>query len=406
MNRSWDAISLGRLVKFANGRSSPPRTGDGSYPVYGSNGVIGFAEESNADASTIVVGRVGSYCGSLFFTDRPCWVTDNAIKANARDDNDPRFLFYLLTTLQLNSRRAGSGQPLLNQEILSGISVSAPQPSEQRAIATVLGALDDKIEANRRMNATLEAIARALFKSWFIDFDPVLAKMEGREPAIAPDLAGLFPARLAESRLGPIPEGWEVGDLSALAELNPESWGRSDYPDEVEYLDLANTKWGEISEVQLFERSDAPSRAQRVLRSGDTVVATVRPGNGGFALIDRDGLTGSTGFAALRPVLTAREFVYLRATAREAIDLLAHLADGGAYPAVRPQAVIDLETVVPPPAILREFSALSGPWLDRIAMARAESRTIAQLRDLLLPKLLSGALRVHDAERLVENAGG
>src|SRR5579885_659067 len=106
--------NLGRLLSFSNGRSSPARTGGLPYPVYGSNGIIGYAQESNADANSIVIGRVGSYCGSLYFSKTRCWVTDNAIRAVALNDNDPRFLYYLLGTLGLNNWRAGSGQPLLN----------------------------------------------------------------------------------------------------------------------------------------------------------------------------------------------------------------------------------------------------------------------------------------------------
>ncbi len=323
---------------------------------------------------------------------------------------EPRWLYYWarsdLCMPQVRSMSHSTDMaPYLSLRDQLRFEIELPPFAEQRAIAEVLGALDDKIEANRRMNATLEALARALFKSWFVDFDPVRAKLEGRTPELAPDLAALFPARLTESALGLIPEGWGVGDLSTFAGLNPESWSRTNYPDEIEYVDLANTKWGEINEIQRFERSEAPSRAQRILREGDTIVGTVRPGNGAYALVDRDGLTGSTGFAALRPSgKDNREFVYLRATDPDAIDLLAHLADGGAYPAVRPKAVIELETIVPNNRLITAFSALAGPWLDRIAAGRNHSRTLAQLRDLLLPKLLSGALRVRDAERMIGDA--
>ena len=176
MAADWRETTLGGLLSFSNGRSSPLRSEGLPNPVFGSNGIIGFADEANAAPSTIVVGRVGSYCGSLHFSSASCWVTDNAIQATAIDENDARFLFYLLSTLRLNDRRAGSGQPLLNQSILSSIPVVIPAPNEQRTIAHVLGTLDDKIELNRRMNETLEATARALFKSWFIDFDPIRAK--------------------------------------------------------------------------------------------------------------------------------------------------------------------------------------------------------------------------------------
>ena len=172
--------------------------------------LFGFSNEANAEKNTIIVGRVGSYCGSLYYSDRGCWVTDNAIRANAIDGHETRFLFFLLQTLRLNDRRAGSGQPLLNQTILSSIPVTVPLLPEQRTIAHILGTLDDKIELNRRMNETLEAMARALFKSWFVDFDPVRAKMAGRDTGLPQDLADLFPDQLVDSELGEIPEEWEV----------------------------------------------------------------------------------------------------------------------------------------------------------------------------------------------------
>ena len=194
--------TLGQLLSFANGRSSPERADGLAYPVYGSNGVIGRAAEANSDLGSIVIGRVGSYCGSLYLSKERCWVTDNAIRATARDNNNSRFLFYLLGTLSLNSWRAGSGQPLLNQDILSRIPAAIPEPAEQRAIASVLGALDDKIELNRRMSATLEAMARAIFKDWFVDFAPVRAKAEGRDPGLPPPPRRPFSRPAGRNRRG------------------------------------------------------------------------------------------------------------------------------------------------------------------------------------------------------------
>ena len=105
----WNETTLGGLLSFSNGKSSPERSDRLPHPVYGSNGVIGFSDETNAEPNTIVVGRVGSYCGSLHYSERICWVTDNAIRANAINGNDARFLYYLLQILRLNNWRAGSG---------------------------------------------------------------------------------------------------------------------------------------------------------------------------------------------------------------------------------------------------------------------------------------------------------
>ncbi len=206
--------------------------------------------------------------------------------------------------------------------------------------------------------------------------------------------------RMVDSEMGEIPEGWRRRTLTDLARLNPESWSSNNVPDRIRYVDLANTKWGSINDIQEFTWEDAPSRGRRVLRRGDTIVGTVRPRNGSFALIDRDGLTGNTAFAVLRPTTpTERELVWCAATSRDAIERLAHLADGGAYPAVKPRAVLDTAVALPTGRLRLVFSSLAAPLVNRMGATQRESRTLAALRDTLLPKLISGEIRVLVASR-------
>ena len=193
-----------------------------------------------------------------------------------------------------------------------------------------------------------------------------------------------------------------MGTLADLSTLNPESWSKETRPTLINYVDLSNTKWGRIESITTYAQGDAPSRAQRVLRPGDTIVGTVRPGNGSYALVSDDGITGSTGFAVLRPTNTACvEFVYLAATVAENIEALSHLADGGAYPAVRPEVVAATPIIRPCNEVLAAFSRVAGPLLAKLAGNERPSRTLAALRDTLLPRLISGEVRVKDAERFV-----
>ena len=153
--------------------------------------------------------------------------------------------------------------------------------------------------------------------------------------------------------------------------------------------------------------SEAPSRAQRILRPGDTIVGTVRPGNKSFALIGDEGMTGSTGFAVLRPLdKHFRDFVFLAATSPENIERLSHLADGAAYPAVRPDVVLASPVTIPPKEavndLLRGFADAVSGWIEAIEQNKQESQTLAQLRDTLLPKLISGELRIADAEQFLK----
>ena len=291
-------------------------------------------------------------------------------------------------------------QATLNLKEIRQIPLPWPPKKQRLAISRTLGVLDDKIELNRRMNETLEAMARALFKDWFVDFGPTRAKQEGLEPYLAPHLWSLFPERL--DREGK-PEGWKCGTLTDVADLNSESWSAKCSPDHVEYVDLANTKWGTIEATERYLWSDAPSRARRVLRLGDTIVGTVRPGNGSYAFIGQDGLTGSTGFAVLRPKQPLyREVVYFAATAPENIERLSHRADGAAYPAVRPDVVGNTEFIKGVISVIQAFSYACAPLVDRMEANKQESRTLAQTRDLLLPKLMSGEIRVKDAEKTME----
>lgn len=318
-----------------------------------------------------------------------------------------RYLYYWMQSTQFSVQFKSVASQTDMAEYVSlrdqrKMQISVPPLPEQLAIAQILGTLDDKVELNRRMNETLEAMARAQFKSWFVDFDPVRAKMEGRDPRLPTDMADLFPHRLVESEEEATPEGWKHGTLQEFASLNPESWSSKLPPDELTYVDLANTKWGYIDNMTKYLWDEAPSRARRVLRKGDTIVATVRPGNGSFALVDTDGLTGSTGFAVLRPKDVAdREFVCCAATSSENIERLAHLADGGAYPAVRANEVLSTPATVADAPTRAAFSQLVAPHFDKIETNKREAHTLATIRDTLLPKLISGELRIIDADHYV-----
>ena len=329
-----------------------------------------------------------------------------------------RFIRYWLSSPKtqahlLSLAAAGATRNALTKGMIENLSVAAPENiSEQIAIAHIIGTLDDKIEINRKMNETLESMARALFKSWFIDFDPVRAKIDGlwkkgqSLPGLPASLFAIFPDQLMQAKIGELPLGWTQVKLTDLSDLNPETWSKSTRPVKINYVDLSNTKWGRIESITSYDKKEAPSRAQRILRLGDTIIGTVRPGNGSYALIYDDGLTGSTGFAVLRPKKSDfLEVVYLSATSKENIERLAHLADGGAYPAVRPEVVGATRFSKGPDQILTEFSKITQPILKKISQSEGESRELASIRDVLMPKLITGEVRIKDIEMFLKERG-
>ena len=393
-NGNWIKTQLGQVIELKRGYDLPKRKRQvGSVPVVSSSGVTDYHSESRVHGPGVVTGRTGTI-GQVFFLPDDYWPLNTTLYVEDFKGNDPRFISYFLREIHFSAYTDKSAVPGVNRNDLHQEPISFPTSVPyQRAVADILGALDDKIVLNRRMNATLEAMVRALFTSWFVDFEPVGAKMEGRDAGLPASIADLFPGRIMMSERGRIPAGWRIGTLHDVASLNPESWSTKRRPDQLSYVDLTNTKWGYIESVETFPWKEAPSRARRVLRRRDTIMGTVRPGNGSFALIDDDGLTGSTGFAVLRPRAAAdRALVWCAATAADNLDRLSRLADGGAYPAVRPAEVAATPVVIADCAIRAAFSSLADPLLDKIESNKRESRQLRALRDELLPRLLSGKL--------------
>ena len=207
--------NLGQHLKFSNGKTSPDRTDTGVYPVYGANGIIGYSSEYNSDENTIIIGRVGSYCGSVHFSDKKCWVTDNAISARSMNLKESIFWFYYLKSLNLNSMRVGSGQPLLNQTILKSISLPDLNINKIK-VGEILLSFDQKIDLNTQINQTLEQITQALFKSWFVDFDPVRAKVQALSDGLSLEQAELAAMQAIS---GKTPE-----ELTALSQTQPDRY--------------------------------------------------------------------------------------------------------------------------------------------------------------------------------------
>ena len=209
--------TLGQFIPLSYGKGLPQRrrNSEGATPVYGSNGVVGHHDTPLTSGPTIVLGRKGTV-GAVHFSPGPAWPIDTTFFHTEADPVLARFKYYLLMSLNLNDMNTDSAVPGLNRDAAHAVQVRVPSLSDQRAISHILGTLDDKIELNRRMSRTLEKMARALFKSWFVDFDPIRAKISGRWrsgqslPGLPAYLYSLFPDCLVHSTIGNIPCGWTV----------------------------------------------------------------------------------------------------------------------------------------------------------------------------------------------------
>lgn len=253
------------------------------------------------------------------------------------------------------------------------------------------------------MNESLEGMARAMFKSWFVDFDPVRAKVEGDRDQLPESISALFPEGFEPSEIGEIPEGWRVGRIADVAEINSRTLSRTDSLPFIDYVEISEVMKGDVRNIVRYERGSEPSRARRQVRHGDTVLSTVRPDRGSYFLVlnPSETLIVSTGFAVLTPKHGAWAFLYSLATRPEISRRLGRLADGGAYPAIRPEAISNISVALPPTAeLIERFERFVCPLYEKCWRNRRQSQTLGELRDALLPKLISGELRIPDVERI------
>lgn len=404
----WRRSTWGHEISLEYGKGLRGYTeAKGSFRVFGTNGPVGWTDTALAPGPGVILGRKGAYRGVHYSPD-PFFVIDTAYYAVAKTELDMRWLYYAMIYHELGKIDDGSPIPSTTRAAVYPRELVVPPIDEQRAIAGVLGALDDKIEQNRRTSAALERVARAIFRAWFVDFQPVKAKAAGATsfPSMLQEVFDALPTRLVDSQLGPVPEGWPVGKLGDQCEINRHSVRAGQIKGEIEYIDIASVTVGRCSEVQRIDFNEAPSRARRRVRHGDTIWSCVRPNRRSYMFMHTppENRIVSTGFAVLSPKQFGPSYVYELTTRPDFVDYLVSNADGSAYPAVRADDFAAADVLVPPSPVIEAFEAVTMPLRDLVAAADRESTNLAQLRDYLLPKLLSGAVRVREAQRAVAEA--
>ena len=394
----WPLVPARDLFKLTYGRAlAAPARRPGNVPVYGTNGRCGSHDAALFQGPGVILGRKGQGPLGVEWSDRPYWVIDTAYTLTPlRQDVDLRFAYYLLKLIGLNHLKDGTSNPTLSRETFGAQALPFPPMPSQRGIAHILGTLDDKIELNRRMNATLEAMARALFRSWFVDFDPVRAKMEGHDTGLPKDIADLFPDRLVDSELGEIPKGWRVGHVEDGFEIimgqSPPGHTYNDTGDGLPFFQGRSDFGFRYPKNRTF--CTAPNR---IAQSWDTMVS-VRAPVGDINMAWERCCIGR-GVAALRPRSGAVSFGYCAAQV-----LQTHMREyehtGTVFGAINRKQLARLPLQQPAADVVRAFEHLVHPGDQTIRLRTAEVDTVTVLRDALLPKLVSGEIRVRDVEQL------
>jgi len=396
---------LGELTENFDSIRVPVKEKDrikGPYPYYGASGIVDYVDKHLFDGEYLLIAEDGENLRTrktpvAFVAAGKFWVNNHAHIVCGNDQANTRYLMYALADTDISGYLTGSTMPKLTQGNMNRIPIVAPSLKIQQAIACILGALDDKIELNRQLNRTLEEMARAIFKSWFVNFDPVRAKAAGQQPpGLKPEIAALFPDSFEDSELGEIPKGWCASTVRQYFRL---TMGQSP----------PGSTYNEIGEgVPFYQgRTDFgfrfPTRRvfctapTRFAETGDTLVSVRAPV--GDLNIANERCAVGRGVAAIRHRSGSRSFTYYSMN-----HLGEHFsqfeAEGTVFGCINKADFERLPFVVPVPDILAVFDRIVLPLDDRLETNERQSLILASIRDALLPKLISGELRIADAERI------
>lgn len=357
MKCEWKECKLGDLIDFKNGKKRPEAGAE--FPVYGGNGVLGYADKFNNE-NCVVIGRVGAYCGSVFYERGKCWISDNAI-SGVSQNNLIDYLYYLLKSLQLNRRHIGTSQPLLTQEILNNIHVSVPPYVFQNKIASILSALDDKIECNNKINENLQQQAQAIYHNMFV---------ENADPT------------------------WQQGTLADIADITMgQSPNGSSYNEDGEgtifFQGRAEFDF-RFPTVRLFT-----TEPKRMACTND-VLMSVRAPVGDLNVAHTDCCIGR-GLAALHSKSNHQSFVlYTMFSLKKRLDM--YNGEGTVFGSINSKALKQMSCTIPSVEAVEKFEKIVAPMDKAIRNNYDEISRLKNLRDTLLPKLMSGEIDVEDVE--------
>lgn len=415
MISDWKKTQLVDVVSILGDglHGTPKYDEDGDYYFINgnnlSNGKIVFKNETkrvsqteyekykkNLNDRTVLVSINGTLGNVALYNGEKCILGKSACYFNVKDEVDKLFIKYVVSTRDFKEyiSRFANGTTIKNVslKVMRNYSFLLPQITEQQAIGATLSSIDNKIELNNAINKNLEEIAQALFKRWFVDFE---FPNENGEPYKSS--GGEF----EESELGLIPKGWRVMVLGELCNVNADTLSTKDMGDSIHYLDTGSITRNVIADVQYLSISTdkIPSRARRKVRPNDIVYSTVRPNQYHYGLIKEPSLNmvASTGFAVLTSKgTTSNDLVYLYLTQDEVTERLQSIAESSTstYPSIKPSDISSLKMALPSYDKQVSFTQVVEIFHKQIWENQKQNKNLSSIRDNLLPKLMSGEIRV------------
>lgn len=387
MNRDFRMGTLSEIIDFRNGKSI--KKTDGVVPIYGGNGVLGYSNDSNY-SNTLIIGRVGAYCGSVHIEHNKCWVSDNAIAGLPKNGFSNVYNYYLLQSLQLNEHKIGSSQPLLTQGILNNIRVKIHFDLEQqKKIATALSLLDAKIENNNRINSELEAMAKTLYDYWFVQFN---FPGENGKPYKFSGGRMVYNTKLKRE----IPSEWKVHKIDEVLEV---VLGGTPSTSNTDYWENGTINWLNSGEMNAFPVVQAASRitkkaldnsATKLMPSGSVAISITRYIRPTILAID------SCANQSVVGVYESSTFKnsYLYPFFVNEVSRYMTVRTGAMQPHINKETIKETLIIEPPSQILSKYYEIVNPIYQKIINNAKENLELIQLRDWLLPLLMNGQVNV------------
>ena len=405
MSSDWNQTTWGDIATLEYGKALRDyQKATGAFPVYGTNGPIGYHDKALCETPGVVIGRKGAYRG-VHYSSRPFFVIDTAFYLKPKGSIDMRWAYYALLTCDINGMDSGSAIPSTSREEFYKLPALVPPLVEQKRIADFLALLDDRITLLRETNTTLEAIAQALFKSWFVDFDPVHAKIQGSAPeGMDEATVALFPDSFEEAELGAVPKGWSISSVADVAEIiKGKSYSSKDLvaQNTTALVTLKSFERGGGFRMDGFKPYSGAFKPTQVVTPGDLIVAYTDVTQaaeliGKPAIVvgieEHDTLVASLDVGIVRPDFSkcSRQFLYgLFKTDSFQSHTLAHTS-GTTVLHLSKDGVGSYQFVLPPVGLINVFEEVATALAERRQINSDQVRTLMSLRDTLLPRLISG----------------
>lgn len=408
MGNEWKEIKLKDFVSLQRGHDLPTsKRKDGSVPIMGSFGITGYHDEVKMLGPGVTIGRSGGSMGVVNYIEEDYWPLNTALYITDFKGNDPFFTYLFLSQIDFTIFNSGSAQPSLNRNIIYGLDLKVPPVNEQSSITKIIKALDDKIELNRQMNQTLEQMAQALFKSWFVNFDPVIdnalaagniipeplqkraeqrrllsqSKQGDARKPLPEDIQNLFPAEFefSEELDKWVPMGWKVKELGAFA-----------MPQKGKNITKKNVIPGGVPVVAGGLNPSTYHNQSNTLAPVITISAS--GANAGFVNLYHMPVWSSDSSFVDKTITKYVYFTYQFLKYNQ--QNLFEKQEGTAQPHIYPRHVASFQLCLPRLGILEYFEAMAEANFKKVKNNISQTKALTQLRDALLPKLVSGEVRL------------